>query len=273
MKVSYDKIGNDIQLIITFHIVLNVLDEMKKNGLFIPFGNLLGNKKIDGKKCKKFYETTIKLMNFNNIINDNHTIPNELHLMDMKNIPQISQLSIHQHLQDVNGNYGTLILTVRKSGTHSEFYVEQSLPWFIHIQYYSIQVTNGHVIEQFIIPSIDRQRNSYMKLKITSTNEIITISLNYQLLLLIWSEYTPDANAGTKIPSAILTIDDGRQFFSSLTEVHLPVPDFSMPYNVICFTCTAIAIVFGSLHYITTKQPRLGKSEGLLVKLFHKLKK
>ncbi|KAI3385770.1 hypothetical protein SNEBB_011060, partial [Seison nebaliae] len=43
MKVSYDKIGNDIQLIITFHIVLNVLDEMKKNGLFIPFGNLLGN--------------------------------------------------------------------------------------------------------------------------------------------------------------------------------------------------------------------------------------
>ena len=36
--------------------------------------------------------------------------------------------------------------------------------------------------------------------------------------------------------------------------VHLPTPDFSMPYNVICLTCTVIAIAFGSVHNLTTRQ-------------------
>ena len=36
--------------------------------------------------------------------------------------------------------------------------------------------------------------------------------------------------------------------------VNLPAPDFSMPYNVICLTCTVIAIGFGSLHNFTTRK-------------------
>ena len=38
--------------------------------------------------------------------------------------------------------------------------------------------------------------------------------------------------------------------------VLLPTPDFSMPYNVICLACTVIAIAFGSLHNLTTRQFR-----------------
>lgn len=33
----------------------------------------------------------------------------------------------------------------------------------------------------------------------------------------------------------------------------LPTPDFSMPYNVICLTCTVIALAFGPIHSVTTK--------------------
>ncbi|VDO59112.1 unnamed protein product [Onchocerca flexuosa] len=33
----------------------------------------------------------------------------------------------------------------------------------------------------------------------------------------------------------------------------LPVPDFSMPFNVICLVCTAIAMLFGPVHTLTTK--------------------
>ncbi len=36
--------------------------------------------------------------------------------------------------------------------------------------------------------------------------------------------------------------------------MNLPVPDFSMPYNVICLTCTVIAIGFGSIHNFTTRK-------------------
>ena len=35
--------------------------------------------------------------------------------------------------------------------------------------------------------------------------------------------------------------------------VTLPTPDFSMPYNVICLTCTVIAIAFGSVYNLTTR--------------------
>ena len=34
----------------------------------------------------------------------------------------------------------------------------------------------------------------------------------------------------------------------------LPTPDFSMPYNVICFVCTVIAIGFGSIFNLTTRR-------------------
>ena len=39
--------------------------------------------------------------------------------------------------------------------------------------------------------------------------------------------------------------------------VSFPVPDFSMPYNVICLTCTVLAIAFGSFHNSSTRQFRI----------------
>ena len=52
--------------------------------------------------------------------------------------------------------------------------------------------------------------------------------------------------------------------------VTLPTPDFSMPYNVICLACTAVAIAFGSIHNLTTRRFVVNdptKKKGLLNKL------
>ena len=43
------------------------------------------------------------------------------------------------------------------------------------------------------------------------------------------------------------------QIYTEALLVNLPTPDFSMPYNVICLTCTVVALAFGPLHNITTK--------------------
>lgn len=43
------------------------------------------------------------------------------------------------------------------------------------------------------------------------------------------------------------------QLYTESLLVNLPTPDFSMPYNVICLTCTVVALAFGPLHNITTK--------------------
>lgn len=55
--------------------------------------------------------------------------------------------------------------------------------------------------------------------------------------------------------------------------MNLPVPDFSMPYNVICLTCTVIAIAFGSLHNFTTRKFVFMESKTLKEKVLEGVKK
>ena len=57
--------------------------------------------------------------------------------------------------------------------------------------------------------------------------------------------------------------------------VSLPTPDFSMPYNVICFVCTVIAIGFGSVFNLTTRklEPATPEnSKGILQRVLARLK-
>ena len=51
------------------------------------------------------------------------------------------------------------------------------------------------------------------------------------------------------------------QLYTESLLVNLPTPDFSMPYNVICLTCTVVALAFGPLHNITTKSLVIVHSE------------
>jgi len=44
-----------------------------------------------------------------------------------------------------------------------------------------------------------------------------------------------------------------RRVYSESALVSLPTPDFSMPYNVITMTCTAIATFFGSMLRLLTR--------------------
>ena len=61
--------------------------------------------------------------------------------------------------------------------------------------------------------------------------------------------------------------------YSETLLVSLPTPDFSMPYNVICLTCTAIAIAFGSLHNFTTRKFIFLESKTIKQKIFNSIKK
>ena len=71
--------------------------------------------------------------------------------------------------------------------------------------------------------------------------------------------------------------DNIIRVYTEVLLVTLPTPDFSMPYNVICLTCTVVAIGFGSLYNLSTRRlqevdPReptgiLGKVKNKLLKL------
>ncbi|CAF4730263.1 unnamed protein product, partial [Rotaria magnacalcarata] len=49
------------------------------------------------------------------------------------------------------------------------------------------------------------------------------------------------------------------RLYSESLLVNLPTPDFSMPFNVICLGCTAVALAFGGLHNLTTKEFTFGE--------------
>ena len=73
---------------------------------------------------------------------------------------------------------------------------------------------------------------------------------------------------------ATKTSDNIIRIYTEVLLVSLPTPDFSMPYNVICLTCTVVAIAFGSIYNLSTKQlqevdPK--EPSTLLGKIKHKL--
>ena len=59
--------------------------------------------------------------------------------------------------------------------------------------------------------------------------------------------------------------------------VTMATPDFSMPYIVICLTCTVVALAFGPLHNYTTKRfvkrlPKESKGKKFVNSLHEKMK-
>ncbi|XP_064321809.1 GPI transamidase component PIG-T isoform X2 [Phalacrocorax carbo] len=132
-------------------------------------------------------------------------------------------------------------------------------------------------------PAQDRRRPHLLEMLIQlPANSVTKITIQFERALLKWTEYPPDPNHGFYVSSSVLSalvpsviamkdMDveqsplftslfpslDGSSYFVRLyTEpllVNLPTPDFSMPYNVICLTCTVVAVCYGSFYNLLTR--------------------
>lgn len=72
-------------------------------------------------------------------------------------------------------------------------------------------------------------------------------------------------NVGCSLFSLSKSSDGFVRLYSESLLVNLPTPDFSMPFNVICLGCTAVALAFGGLHNLTTKQFQYGEKKPKVV--------
>lgn len=132
-------------------------------------------------------------------------------------------------------------------------------------------------------PAQDRRRPHLLEMLIQlPANSVTKITIQFERALLKWTEYPPDPNHGFYVGSSVLSAlvpsvtamkdmdveqsplftslfpsSDGSSYFVRLyTEpllVNLPTPDFSMPYNVICLTCTVVAVCYGSFYNLLTR--------------------
>lgn len=185
----------------------------------------------------------------------------------------------------------------------------ENVPWFVPIYLHTLRVTTnkGVTIQPTSIvyrPGKQRERPYELEVAIRlPSRSTVTVSIDFDYIFLKWQEYPPDANHGHYIGAATISTMlpvarnytsvpvDGSLFADSFNatrsgyflQIHteallltLPTPDFSMPYNVICLTCTVVALAFGPIHSITTKKIAIKDKKddgggGLLGKLKKKL--
>uniref|UniRef100_A0A7N8Y950 Phosphatidylinositol glycan anchor biosynthesis, class T n=1 Tax=Mastacembelus armatus TaxID=205130 RepID=A0A7N8Y950_9TELE len=183
-----------------------------------------------------------------------------------------------------------------------------SVPWYLRLYIHTLTVTSkGKDNKPSYIhyqPSKDRVRPHLLEMLVQlPPNSVTEVKVQFERALLKWTEYTPDPNHGFYVGSSVIsslvpsivamdtnsTLD--RPLFSSFfpckeessyfvriyTEpllVNLPTPDFSMPYNVICLTCTVVAVGYGSLYNLLTRSFQIEEpSPGLAKRIANIIRK
>ncbi|PZC73584.1 hypothetical protein B5X24_HaOG209413 [Helicoverpa armigera] len=205
--------------------------------------------------------------------------------------------------------YGGIVTEITNNcWTSINVVVLENAPWWLPIQLSSLRI-NGEaesnlVMSQFYSPGRSRQKPYHLELLIKlPPKSTTTITIDFEFVFLKWQEYPPDANHGFYVGSALISANlptarnytslpiTGSTFDSFVNAskiwypivfrtngamVSLPTPDFSMPYNVICLACTVVALAFGPLHNICTKElvlKPLGTPVSLTQKLLNLFKK
>uniref|UniRef100_A0A8U7NDU2 Phosphatidylinositol glycan anchor biosynthesis class T n=1 Tax=Corvus moneduloides TaxID=1196302 RepID=A0A8U7NDU2_CORMO len=197
------------------------------------------------------------------------------------------------HAQRYVGGYGlqtgeicTLIYNTHPYRAFPVILLE-TVPWYLRLYVHTLTITTkGKENKPSYIhyqPAQDRRRPHLLEMLIQlPANSVTKITIQFERALLKWTEYPPDPNHGFYVGSSVLSAlvpsvtamkdmdmeqsplftslfpsSDGSSYFVRLyTEpllVNLPTPDFSMPYNVICLTCTVVAVCYGSFYNLLTR--------------------
>ncbi|KAG8039711.1 hypothetical protein G9C98_000440 [Cotesia typhae] len=207
------------------------------------------------------------------------------------NYPSI--LSANRYIIGYGQEKGSLVTKLFNNHWQSiDVILLENIPWYLSVYLHTMKITQGNeIIKPLLLRYLsgrERQQPYYLELIIRLPPHSITkFSIEMEYLFLKWQEYPPDANHGFYMGPAVITAllpiarnytglpIDGSTITSSFnasrngylvqlrTEtilISLPTPDFSMPYNVICLACTAVALAFGPLHNISTKRLVLKKN-------------
>lgn len=159
-----------------------------------------------------------------------------------------------------------------------EFIYMESLPWFMRIYLHTISArvdgqpgkADSLIQEVYYRPAVDRARGTQLEVRMTvPPASTVFLTYDFEKSILRYTEYPPDANRGFDVAAAVITIlnkdkssgsGSGNSRFAAYNLrtttllCNLPTPDFSMPYNVIIFTSTAIALAFGGMFNILVRR-------------------
>jgi GPI-anchor transamidase subunit T len=156
------------------------------------------------------------------------------------------------------GGVQTILANPSKTDTIDFVYME-SLPWFMKLYLHTLKAKiNGadgdFIKEMYYRPALDRNRGTQLEIRMqVPANSTVVLTYDFEKAFLRYTEYPPDANRGFDVPAAVITIGNVSIRTTSLL-LPLPTPDFSMPYNVIIFTSTVMALAFGHIFNLLARR-------------------
>jgi phosphatidylinositol glycan class T len=157
---------------------------------------------------------------------------------------------------------GVQAILTNPSPTESvDFVYFETLPWFMKLYLHTLKAKiNGNsedvIQEMYYRPALDRKRGTQLEVRILiPANSTVVLTYDFEKAILRYTEYPPDANRGFDIAPAVIVITIGNVSIRTTSLLlPLPTPDFSMPYNVIIFTSTVMALAFGSVFNLLVRR-------------------
>ncbi|KAJ2056914.1 Subunit of the glycosylphosphatidylinositol transamidase complex-like protein [Coemansia sp. S146] len=196
-------------------------------------------------------------------------------------------ISAHRYVTGHGGSNGGVEATLTNRGDKpaNVTYLDV-LPWYLRIYSHTLDIQTQAADGSWTLlqptstaftPAIDRERPSSMELALVlPASSRTTLRYSFDKGFLKYTEHPPDANRGFNIGPAIVSYQHDTtsadlplhcaieqalsgpskctvRAYTELFLASLPTPDFSMPYNVITFTCTILALFFGRIFNLLTR--------------------
>ncbi|KAF7767876.1 hypothetical protein Agabi119p4_7119 [Agaricus bisporus var. burnettii] len=170
----------------------------------------------------------------------------------------------------------SLVISNHRSTPQSLVYLE-TMPWLVQFQLHTLHARVDGRIRDDVISNISymapvpHSRPATFQAELRLAPRSVThLTMDVDKAFLRYTEHPPDAQRGWDLPPAVLipilsdTEDNhtrssnrqrlGQPIYTSTLLVDVATPDFSMPYNVIIFTCSLIAFIFGSVFNLLTRK-------------------
>ncbi|KAK0477295.1 Gpi16 subunit GPI transamidase component [Armillaria novae-zelandiae] len=199
--------------------------------------------------------------------------------------PEIATMpiSVRRTLRGASQDRGQLSLVIKNNAPSSlqVLYLE-TMPWIVQFYLHTMHVSSDAGGDNLIsnvsyVPPVPHSRPATFQAVIDIPGDsTVYLTIDVTKAFLRYTEHPPDAQRGWDLPPAIILPLPGSN--ASITEhefaghiytppllVDLATPDFSMPYNVIIFSCSLIAFIFGSIFNLLTRKfvvVRLGSQLG-----------
>ncbi|KAF7376396.1 GPI transamidase component GPI16 [Mycena sanguinolenta] len=196
-------------------------------------------------------------------------------------------LSVRRMLRGAAQSHGTLAVSITNPGSAAVRVVYlETLPWIVHLYLHTLELSvdgipRADLLEDisYIAPVPHERASTLEAILAIPANSTVSLRVGVGRAFLRYTEHPPDAQRGWELPGAVVVLLDSenkpqkpvgrwvstnkeaaqrkqaqvlaqaqpRRIYTPALLVDPATPDFSMPYNVIIFTCSLVAFIFGSV--------------------------